>query len=46
MAGSSALAIGGGSEGDVLATHLVRSGRRVIRAERSGGLHGKVCGEF
>jgi menaquinone-9 beta-reductase len=46
MAGSCALVIGGGPAGGVLATHLARSGRRVILAERSFGPHDKVCGEF
>ena len=46
MAGSCALVIGGGPAGGVLATHLARSGRRVILAERNSGPHDKVCGEF
>ena len=46
MPGSCALVIGGGPAGGVLATHLARSGRRVILAERSSGPHDKVCGEF
>jgi menaquinone-9 beta-reductase len=46
MAGSSALVIGGGPAGGVLAAHLARSGRRVILAERSPSPHDKVCGEF
>jgi flavin-dependent dehydrogenase len=46
MANSFALVIGGGPAGGVLATHLARSGRRVILAERSSGPHDKVCGEF
>ena len=46
MAGSSALVIGGGPAGSVLAARLARAGRRVILAERSSGPHDKVCGEF
>src|SRR6202012_5324674 len=46
MAGSSALVIGGGPAGGVLAAHLARYGPRVVLAERSSGPHDKVCGEF
>jgi flavin-dependent dehydrogenase len=46
MGEACALVIGGGPAGGVLATHLARSGRRVILAERSSGPHDKVCGEF
>jgi flavin-dependent dehydrogenase len=47
MTGSSEeLVIGGGPAGSALGILLARRGRKVTIAEKSTGMHDKVCGEF